>query len=137
MDLLRAFLEKPDKLAELRSTLARAREVSDFEQFRLDRFAKLLGLPNACSSYEYLQAGERDGIRGWKKFVHIPDRRGAKAARRAAVARLRAELKRLEREQVLLLDEVQDKGANQLSGPEPVWANNPAKPGAHSLERPL
>jgi len=31
-----------------------------FESERMARFAELLGLPNAMSSYEYLQEGERD-----------------------------------------------------------------------------
>ena len=37
------------------------------------QFVTLLGFSNAISSYEYLQSGERDGIKGWKQFVHVPD----------------------------------------------------------------
>ena len=45
-----------------------------FESERMAKFVKLLGLPNALSSYEYLQEEERDEIEGWEQFIHIEDR---------------------------------------------------------------
>lgn len=44
-----------------------------FEVERLERFADLLGLPNALASYEYLQEGEQDDVEQWEDFVHVPD----------------------------------------------------------------
>lgn len=36
------------------------------------QFAEILGIPNAVASYEYLKAGETDGLKEWDKFVEIP-----------------------------------------------------------------
>jgi len=36
------------------------------------QLAEILGIPNVVASYEYLKAGETDGIKEWDKFVEIP-----------------------------------------------------------------
>ena len=92
-----------------------------FEHVRLGRFAKILGLPNAVSAYEYLQEGERAGIKQWRKFVHIPDLSAAKSVKRAAAARARSELKGFKAAGVVLVDEVGDKAGTK----HPVWAIDP------------
>src|SRR4051812_28556464 len=68
---------------------------------RLAAFAKLLGVSNVETSYEYLERGDRGDIRGWEEFVHVPVRATAQkrsrrkndahAARDAEHARLIAE----------------------------------------------
>jgi hypothetical protein len=102
VELIEKLLREPATTETLRRLLAAPRTEFIFEQRRLSQFAKLIGLPNACTSYEYLQGGERDGITRWREFVHIPDLSDEKAAKRAAAARVRSELKRLLRENVLL-----------------------------------
>jgi hypothetical protein len=43
-----------------------------FEVERLETFARLLDIPNAVTSYDYLKQGETEGIRGWKQFEELP-----------------------------------------------------------------
>jgi len=81
---LAGLLEVRDKAAEFTAEIA-------FEQDRLEEFARLLGIQNALTCYEYLMAGEREGIRQWKQFVHVPDLTAEKAAQKAAAAALRRE----------------------------------------------
>jgi WD40 repeat protein len=102
------------------------RERFDFEMERFDKFAALLGLPNAVTAYEYLQGGERDGIKHWGKFVHVPDLTAEKDAKRAAAAKVRSEMKRLLREGILLVDQVGEKTAHRDSFKSPAWCINPA-----------
>ena len=68
------------------------------------QFVELLGLSNAVSSYEYLQAERTREIKGWKQFVHIPDLSAEKAAKRAVKAQIAAEKKRLQKEGILLAE---------------------------------
>jgi WD40 repeat protein len=103
-ELFQDHLRKPEYLSKLKGLLAADGENFAFEQERMAQFVELLGLSNALSSYEYLQSGERDDIKGWKQFVHIPDLSSEKAAKRAVQARVRAEKKRLEKEGVLLTE---------------------------------
>lgn len=42
-----------------------------FASDTMDRFAEILGIANAVSSYEYLRAGETDHIVGWHEFVEV------------------------------------------------------------------
>jgi len=86
------LLSKQAKVAQLQALLDAERPT--LESNRLEDFAVLLELPNALSAYEYLQDGERDGIRQWKKFVHIPNLSGEKSVKRAAAAKVRTELLR-------------------------------------------
>jgi hypothetical protein len=95
-ELFQDLLTKPGTLDKLKSLLAANRKDYTFEQERMREFVALLGLPNALSSYEYLDSGERDGIKGWKQFIHIPDLTAKKSAERAAQNRIKAEKKRLQ-----------------------------------------
>src|SRR5207247_3361396 len=106
-EVLRHLLLDPTKVSQLQDLLDADR--FDFELARQDKFAALLGLPNTAYAYEYLQGEERDRVQRWKEFIHIPDLAPEKAARRAAAAQERAELKRLQREGVLLVNEVAEK----------------------------
>lgn len=90
---------------KLKQLLARESGVA-FEFQRLDSFAKLLCIPNAVTAYEYLQAGERTGIRGWKEFEALPaaaiaNEKQAKQERRRQIT---AERKALKKEGKLLAE---------------------------------
>jgi len=102
VELLETVLALRGKTERLRRLLSACHTEFTFEQERLRQFAELIGIPNACTAYEYLQDGERDGIVGWREFVHVPDLTAEKAAKRAATARVRAELKALQRDRVLV-----------------------------------
>jgi hypothetical protein len=123
-EALRHLLIDPTRVSECQGLLDADR--FDFELERQDRFAALLGLPNTAFAYEYLQGGERQGVQRWKEFVHIPDPAPEKAARRAGAAQERAELKRLHREGVLLVNEVAEKSRSKHSAKAPLWAVDPA-----------
>jgi WD domain, G-beta repeat len=98
------LLLEANSVAELRTLLAANHETFAFEQERMEQFTALLGLPNTASSYDYLQAGEHDGVNGWKQFLHIPDLTAEKAAKRAAKAAITAELNRLRKDGVLIAE---------------------------------
>jgi hypothetical protein len=87
-----------------------------FEENRLEQFAKLLGIKNSLSSYEYLTNGEWEGIDGRKQFTHIPDLAGEKASTRAAAATLRAEMKRLQREGTLCFESLPPGKSSYVPG---------------------
>ena len=70
-ELFQDLLSGPDKLAKLKQLLAASHDDYMFENERMAKFARLLGLANALGSYDYLQEGERDWIEGWERFVHI------------------------------------------------------------------
>ncbi len=114
------LLRDPAKVNELQTLLDADR--FDFELERQDQFAALLGLPNTAYAYEYLQGGETDGVRQWKKFIHVPDLAPEKAARRAAAAKDRAELKQMQRDGILLVEERAKKSSNKHFFQNPVWA---------------
>ncbi len=99
-----------------------------FELERQDKFAEILGLPNTAYAYEYLRAGETDGVRGWKKFVHVPNLAPEKAAKRAARAKLKTDFKQLQSEGMLLVDELGEKGKVKGRFDYPLWTANPSTP---------
>ena len=104
-ELFQDLLVKPESLGKIQALLiADKKNEFVFEHERMAQFVESLGLQNALSSYEYLQAGERDEIIGWKQFVHIPDLSAEKAAKRAAKAQIAAEKKRLQKEGLLLAE---------------------------------
>jgi WD40 repeat protein len=103
-ELFQDLLRKPESLNKLKTLLAANQEKYSFEQERMEQFVELLGLSNALSSYEYLQSGERDGIKGWKQFVHVPDLSAEKAAKGAAQAKIKGEKKLLQKEGVLFAE---------------------------------
>jgi hypothetical protein len=84
-----------------------------FEQQRMEQFIYLVGLPNVLSSYEYLQEGERGGIKGWKQFIHIPDLTAEKEAKKQAAAALRHKKKLLTQEGLLVAECVPDAAARR------------------------
>jgi hypothetical protein len=94
----------PGKADELRRILDRDGRYT-FEGERLDQLARTLGIANASTAYEYLKAGERAGIRGWKDFVEVPreDIDREKQAKRAARNQLKELTKQLKSEGLLLL----------------------------------
>ena len=112
------------KVGELQALLDE--DSFDFELERQDQFAALLGLPNTAYAYEYLRGGETDGVQRWKQFIHVPDLAPEKSARRAAAAKERTELKGLQRDAVLLVNETAGKGGNKHFLKVPLWAIDPA-----------
>jgi len=77
---------------------------SSFESQRLDKFAKVLGITNALTAYEYLKEDDHQGIKGWRKFEEIPadEIANAKEQKRRAKELLKSDLKRLKAEGLLL-----------------------------------
>ncbi len=82
----------------------------------------MLGLPNTAYAYEYLQGGETDGVQQWKKFIHVPDLTAEKSAEKAEAQKERAEFKRLQRDRVLLVDQVAERSGNKHSYKKPYWS---------------
>lgn len=84
-----------------------SREVSKADPFRagqqLGRIAALLGIANVETSYEYLQEGDAEGIKGRKRFVHVPDLTPEKDAKRRQRAEVTAAVKQLQKTGNLLL----------------------------------
>jgi hypothetical protein len=73
-NLLHHLLASGKSLEELADLLSEdSVEESPFASEQLDRFAGLLGLPNAITAYEYLMDRETDGVERWDKFIHVPD----------------------------------------------------------------
>ncbi|MGH9821964.1 MAG: hypothetical protein ACREDR_01700 [Blastocatellia bacterium] len=66
------------------------------------RFARLFGIKNAISSYEYLRAGEIDNIEGWSDFVSIPDQSAEQTLKDIAAATLRSRIESLKAAGLLL-----------------------------------
>jgi hypothetical protein len=128
-ELLQPLISNEETLNELKTLLTAAKDEYVFEQERMEKFTKLLGLSNSLSSYEYLQAGERDGIQGWKNFLHIPDQAAEKEAKRIAQKRIKEEKKLLQKEGILLaeIEAPREKGAGLP--PAIAWTTEPEKNG--------
>ncbi|HEV8607152.1 MAG TPA: hypothetical protein VGQ99_17565 [Tepidisphaeraceae bacterium] len=62
----------PDAVPEIQQLLAREEDAPVFEVDRLKRFGELLDIANLVASYEYLEDGELDEIRGGNKFIEVP-----------------------------------------------------------------
>lgn len=103
-ELFQDLLPDAESSSELKNVLHAEAGKYTFEQERMAKFGELLGVPNALSSYEYLQSGEREGIKSWKQFVHIPDLTPEKETKRAAQARIKAEKKHLQKAGVFLAE---------------------------------
>jgi len=79
------FRSAPDRwnkpLADIRKEISDQISVNDkrnieapdgiFASETMLKFAELLGISNALSSYEYLKAGETDGVKKWEQFIEI------------------------------------------------------------------
>jgi WD40 repeat protein len=128
-ELFQDLLRKPESLSKLKTLLATDGEKFPFEHERMAQSVELLGLSNALSSYEYLQSGERDDIEGWRQFVHIPDLTAEKAAKRAVQAKIRAEKKRLQKEDVLLTEIKPPKLKGSSLGASIAWGTDSATNG--------
>jgi hypothetical protein len=117
-EVLAHLLAPGRTLMELEALLSTAEaEGALFKGELLGRFADLLGLPNALTSYEYLQAGERDGVEGWDEFLHVPDDSAAKAHKREAEASIDRVKERMRAEGLLLLE--RSVGEPELVPPPP------------------
>lgn len=79
-----------DKLAAL---LDRRAEYT-FESERLAALAKVLGISNAVTAYDYLTSDERQGITGWRHFEHIPPQRSTSKAAESKAKRKACKLLR-------------------------------------------
>jgi hypothetical protein len=64
-----------------------------FESERLTKLAKVLGISNAVTAYEYLIDGERAGIKGWRKFEAIPVKLQESTLKRATAGAIRSTLR--------------------------------------------
>lgn len=128
-ELFADLLPRPESLSQLKTLLNGDTGQYTFEQDRMGAFVKLLGLPNTLSSYEYLQSGERDGIKGWKQFVHIPDLTVEKNAKRAAQAQIKAEKKRLQKAGILLAEIEPPKEMKGNFAPSIAWGTNSSSNG--------
>jgi WD40 repeat protein len=113
-ELFQDLLDKPESLGKLKALLAASQKKYTFEQERMTKFVELLGLPNALGSYRYLEEGERDGIKSWKQFIHIPDLSAEKASENAAQVRIKDKKKRLQKESILLAEIMPPKGSPVL-----------------------
>jgi hypothetical protein len=56
----------------MRELLQRDRDDFVFAVYRLEKYAHLLGIQNATTAYEYLKAGETEGIQNWDAFLELP-----------------------------------------------------------------
>jgi hypothetical protein len=126
---------RPEALAALAgggdpAELARilSRDGTEADPFRatsqMARVAARLGIANVETSYEYVQAGEVEGIKGWKQFVHVPDLTAEKEAKRRRRAEVTAALKRLQHDGVLLVAKKAATGRYGLPSP-PVFCASP------------
>jgi hypothetical protein len=93
-----------DRVEEFRPLLVRDVRTWRMESERLDRFAQVLGISNALTSYEYLNEDDHQGIKGWRKFEEIPADAiaDAKEQKRLAKTLLKSEVKKLKAEGLLL-----------------------------------
>ena len=117
------LLKDSKKIPKLQSLLDAERMT--FETERLEQFADLLNLPNAATAYEYLQDGERDGIQKWKQFIHVPDLSTERETKRTAKAQAKAELKRLAKDGLLILEKAGPATGNRLVPSSPIWCIDP------------
>ena len=132
-EVFRPLLNSDRKLSELSELLRDDGSESAhrfvFESERLERFASLFGIRNAVTSYDYLMEPERDGIKGWKQFLHIPDRTPEISARRTAATALRAARKRLQQQGLLWAECLPpDKSRHKLSWRADIY-NDGSNPG--------
>jgi hypothetical protein len=82
-----------DKVDKLTALLDRETEYT-FEGNRLLKLARLLGIENAVTEYDYLMSDERAGIKGWRKFEKVPPEPKAKKVKGPSVKSLRVKLQK-------------------------------------------
>ncbi len=86
-------------------------------------FARALGLPNAETSYDYLAAGETEGVEGWLEFTHVPDQSREQARRRKG-ADAALDRRRQWRDAGVLLTEASRRSAGRFQ-PAPITCPDP------------
>lgn len=105
-EIFRELLSSPEDFAEMTRILEQKGHTDEslvedeflVEEYRMEKLAKLLGIRNTLTSYEYFTRGEYNGVKDWREFIHVPDQTAEKAAKKAAEAALRAEKQRLKKE---------------------------------------
>jgi len=114
----------PARFTLLAKRLSDATDQRGFPAFELlEEFAKVLGIRNAVTSYEYLKEDEEtEGIVGWKRFIHVPDLSDEKASKRSANTALANEKKRLIRDGLLFAERGGLKG---WASPYPFLCQSP------------
>lgn len=119
----------------LRAVLRRDEDTT-FESERLERLSDLLGIRNAMTSYEYLKAGETEGIAGWRKFQEIPQDviDSEKQAGRERRKQINARKKQLRVAGLLLHEQIQKREMPRVCGIRggflagwTGWRNGPEK----------
>jgi hypothetical protein len=95
-------------------------------RWQLARVGELLGIANVETSYEYLREGETRGVKGWKDFVHVPDRALEKEAAKRQRAEVKAATRRLQQEGRLLVTKAL-AGAHPRFPPQPVFCPHPTE----------
>ncbi len=98
------LLQDPDDLQRLMALVEEMRTDPLFASDRHEQFARLFGLPNVSTSYEYLMADETEGIDRWDEFVHVPDLSKERKAEQEAAARLERQKDRLKDDGKLLAE---------------------------------
>ena len=132
LELFRDLVGSPSKLDAL-SRLLDTTEKVDFEQSRLGQFAKLLGIHNTLTCYEYLTAGDRDGITKWKQFIHVPDQTAEKSAKKEAEAALRREKLEWRKRGLLCNEWLPPGGRRSAPFPMPEFCTDPVNGGFLAL----
>lgn len=84
------LLTIPGDLQRLLGLVEAMRTEPLFASDRPEQFAKLFGLSNVSTSYEYLMADETEGVERWDEFVHVPDLSEERRAEQEVAARIHA-----------------------------------------------
>jgi hypothetical protein len=105
-----------DRVEQIRPLLVR--DGRPWESDRLNSFAKVLGISNALTSYEYLKEGDHHGIKSWRKFEEIPvdEIANAKERKRQAKELLKSDVKRLKADGLLIDRKVSRDGMPYACG---------------------
>lgn len=103
------LLPGAEAVADLKKCLAGAGS-QPFAFAVLQRFSELLGIPNAVTSYDYLQNGETSQIEGWDQFIHVPDLTDEKAKEGRSIAELENTKQSLIRDGLLLKELAAEPG---------------------------
>lgn len=98
------LLTIPGDLQRLLGLVEAMRTEPLFASDRPEQFAKLFGLSNVSTSYEYLMADETEGVERWDEFVHVPDLSEERRAEQEVAARIQRQKDRLREEGKLLAE---------------------------------
>ena len=98
------ILQHSNDLNRLTALVEEMRTEPLYVSDRPEQFAKLFGLSNFSTAYEYLMADETDGIEQWDEFVHVPDLSEERRDGQEAAARVQRQKDRLKDEGKLLAE---------------------------------